>query len=196
MTERSLWAAIATLMLMIPSVAEAQEQPDDKPGNERVVIDILAPIPEGEAPNAAMIKACEDERDAAQLTQEIIVCGDMVGDPSQWLSGGREAWLKDYAERTKDSNTIPAPDVAGAGIFRGPPTVSGLCFIPPCPKDLALIIDLEALPPPPKGSDADRIARGLPPIGNEEGLEEENSDPISEEELGLPPPPQFEEPPG
>ena len=80
------------------------------------------------------------------------------------------------------SSTSPplTPDVAGPGIFRGPATVSGLCLIPPCPKEPALIIDIESLPEAPPGSDADRIARGLPPLGNDEGT------PPTKEELGLP----------
>ncbi|MEM1132851.1 MAG: hypothetical protein AAGH53_07940 [Pseudomonadota bacterium] len=40
----------------------------------------------------------------------------------------------------------PAPDVAGPGIFKGEPTISGLCFIPPCPKPPAYIVDFSKLP--------------------------------------------------
>jgi len=69
---------------------------------------------------------------------------------------------------------IPTPDVAGEGIT-GPKALMGAgvtitgCIIPPCPPPPALIIDIEALPEAPAGSDADRIARGLPPIGNDTG---------------------------
>lgn len=55
------------------------------------------------------------------------------------------------------------PDVAGPGIFTGPPTVSGLCLIPPCPKPPVYYFDITALPEAPEGSDADRIARGEMP---------------------------------
>ncbi|MFL0672022.1 MAG: hypothetical protein ACJLS3_11555, partial [Erythrobacter sp.] len=91
------------------------------------------------------------------------------------------------------ANTIPAPDVAGPGIFRGPATIGGQCFIPPCPKDPALIIDVTAIPPPPAGSDAERVARGLAPV-------EDDMAPLSAEErrrkeadLGLPEVPVPEE---
>ena len=40
------------------------------------------------------------------------------------------------------------------------------CFIGPCPPPKALMIDIEALPEAPPGSDADRIARGLAPNGS------------------------------
>jgi hypothetical protein len=56
----------------------------------------------------------------------------------------------------------------------------------------ALIIDVEALPQAPAGSDADRIARGLPPLGQEELSEEEIRK--RRKALGLPPP-KFEKRP-
>lgn len=55
------------------------------------------------------------------------------------------------------------PTTIGAGV-----TITG-CIIPPCPPPPALIIDVTALPQAPAGSDAGRIARGLPPIGNDTG---------------------------
>lgn len=127
-------------------------------------IDILAPPTQSEAANAAELKDCENQREAGVVAGEIVVCRELPADTSQLYSGSREAWLKDYAERTQNAGALPPPDVAGPGIFRGPATVSGLCFIPPCPKDPALIIDVEAIPPPPEGSDAERVAQGLKPV--------------------------------
>lgn len=149
-------------------------------------IDILAPLPTSEAATEAVYKECEDQRERGVVAGEIVVCRELAVDTSQLYSGSREAWLKDYAERTQGANTIPPPDVAGPGIFRGPPTVSGLCFIPPCPKDPALIIDVEAIPPPPEGSDAERVAQGLVPVeGDDAPLSDEDRGRI-EAELGLP----------
>lgn len=149
-------------------------------------IDILAPPPESEAANAARVKECTDQQEAGVVAGEIVVCRELEVDTSQLYSGSREAWLKDYAERTQGANTIAPPDVAGEGIFRGQATISGLCFIPPCPDPPALIIDVEAIPLPPEGSDAERVAQGLLP------LEDDNA-PLSDEdrrrietELGLP----------
>jgi hypothetical protein len=146
-------------------------------------IDILAPPTQSEAANAAELKDCENQREAGVVAGEIVVCRELPADTSQLYSGSREAWLRDYAERTKGPST---PDVAGPGIFRGEPTISGLCFIPPCPKDPALIIDVEAIPPPPEGSDAERVAQGLAPVEGDDA-------PLSAEErrrkeaaLGLP----------
>ena len=47
---------------------------------------------------------------------EIVVCRELPADTSQLYSGSREAWLKDYAERTQNAGTLPPPDVAGPGI--------------------------------------------------------------------------------
>ncbi len=137
-------------------------------------IDILAPQPTSEAADAVELKECADQRERGVVQGEIVVCRELPADTSQLYSGSREAWLKDYAERTQNAGTLPPPDVAGPGIFRGPPTISGLCFIPPCPKDPALMIDVEAIETPPAGSDAERVAKGIA------------------EELGLPETPKVE----
>lgn len=52
------------------------------------------------------------------------------------------------------------PGIAGPGIFTGPPTVGGLCTPGSCPPPMPVMIDLEAIPEAPAGSDADRVARG------------------------------------
>ncbi|NCP13832.1 MAG: hypothetical protein GW858_06655 [Sphingomonadales bacterium] len=166
----------------IPIDLGAETWPNEPPQS----IDILAPPIESEAANAAALKECEDQRDVGIVAGEIVVCRELEVDTSQLYSGSREAWLKDYAARTQNAGTLPPPDVAGPGIFRGPATVGGLCLIGLCPDEPALIVDVEAIPPPPAGSDAARVAEGLAP------LEEDNA-PLSDEarsrveaELGLP----------
>lgn len=189
-------AALAATILLAAGlhlpVLSAQDRipidlgPDAPAAEPPPVIDIRAPPPQPEAPTAAVAKECEDQRGAGEISGEIVVCRELQVDTSQLYSGSREEWLRRYAERTQGAGTIPAPDVAGPGIFRGPATIGGLCFIPPCPKPPALIVDVEAIPPPPAGSDAQRVAQGLPPL-------EEDMAPLSEEarrrveaELGLP----------
>ncbi len=149
-------------------------------------IDILAPPIESELATEAVYKECEDQRERGVVAGEIVVCRELAVDTSQLYSGSREAWLKDYAERTQNAGTIPPPDVAGPGIFRGPATVSGLCFIPPCPKEEALIIDVEAIPPPPAGSDAERVAQGQAPLEGDDAPLSDDSRERIEAELGLP----------
>lgn len=60
---------------------------------------------------------------------------------------------------SRDGRLTP-PDVSGNGIFKGKPTMSGMCFIPPCPAPPAYMIDLASIPEAPAGSDADKIAKG------------------------------------
>ncbi len=152
-------------------------------------VDILVPPSVPGAPTAAETLECENAADAGEISGEIVVCRSII-DNSNRFSGSREAWLADYAERSRNHNAPPTPDVAGAGIFRGPPSVSGLCFIPPCPKDPALLIDVEALPPPPVGSDAWWQAQGITPRGNDGDLTPEARR-LLEAQLVLPPKPDF-----
>jgi len=155
-------------------------------------IDILAPPQTSEAADAVELKQCAEDTERGVVSGEIVVCRELPADTSQLYSGSREAWLKDYAERTQNAGTLPPPDVAGPGIFRGPATISGLCFIPPCPKDAALIVDVEAIPPPPEGSDAERVAQGLAPVeGDDAPLSDEDRRRV-EAELGLPEAPKPE----
>lgn len=147
--------------------------------SETDVIDILAEAEDLYGPPPPM-EDCSDEQEAAIISGEIIVCRRKQDQRAFRTTDPDDAETR-YARETMNKGNPQTPDVAGDGIFRGPATVSGLCLIPPCPKEPALIIDVEALPEAPPGSDADRIARGLPPLGNDEAVE-----PPSEEELGLP----------
>ncbi len=176
------WAAL----LACP--ASAQESSETEAGGAddgRVVIDILVPPKGRERLSDAELRQCERESEAALISGEIIVCAQLGEDSSNYYSGDRDAARKRYAEETAFAGDIRAPDVAGDGIFRGPATVSGQCFIPPCPKPPALIIDIEALPEAPPGSDADRIARGLEPLGDNDGTSDE-AQKARNEALGLP----------
>lgn len=55
------------------------------------------------------------------------------------------------------------PDVSGPGIFKGPATISGCIKGINCPPPPAYYFDITALPEPPPGSDADKIAKGEVP---------------------------------
>lgn len=138
------------------------EAPPARPRPQwRNTINLAVTVPLDES-DELLAQDCEEEADAARIAGEIIVCRQL-GEASDG-SWNKEDWERRYAERTKGGNQA---DVAGGGIFRGEPTVGGLCVIPPCPDEPALMIDVEALPDAPPGSDADRIARGLPPLGRD-----------------------------
>lgn len=103
-----------------------------------------------------------------QQGDEIVVCAADEDQDQFRVRSDREA-EDDYARETMDKGDLRPPDVAGPGIFRGPATVGGLCIpgLQKCPPPPAIVVDFSALPEAPPGSDADRIARGLPPIGND-----------------------------
>ena len=165
--------SLAALFIAMP--IHAQDSLGAQTGEPPERIDLLVEVPESEPE----LENCSQDQDAATITGEIVVCRRSSGNEHRLYDD--DTAKNRHAERTKGPmplevnlpNTIPAVGVTMS--------IKG-CFIPPCPPPPALIIDVEALPEAPKGSDADRIARGLAPLGETDPLE------ISEEDLGLPPP--------
>jgi len=168
-----------------PATAEPDADAEEDDDNERVIVNLAITSPRRD-PSQAQVQECEDRVEAGQISGEIVVCRQLGEDPDNYYSSSREEAQRRYAEETAFANSPGTPDVAGGGIFRGPATVSGQCFLPPCPDEPALLIDVEALPKAPAGSDADRIARGLPPLNQEEPTPEEIRK--RREALGLPAP--------
>ena len=153
-------------------------------------IDILIdPTPKSDAPE---YEDCSAEEQAAVISGEIIVCRRKADD-AKYRTTSREDAENRYALETMNRGNPQTPDVAGPGIFRGPATVSGICGIglSKCPPPPAYMIDFSTLPPTPPGSDADRVARGLRPIGNDGERAKETAEAMlreaSQKELGLPP---------
>ena len=186
--KRGLLALIA--LSSLPTLPlSAQDEPQATPADGaaqddgRVVIDLTIPAPD--APyDQLSTEQCDEEADAARIAGEIVVCRQL-GEASDGAYN-HDDFIRRYAEATQGPKT---PDVDGTGLPNGMVpliTVRG-CFLPPCPPPPALMIDVEALPHAPPGSDADRIARGLPPLGEEGDLGRGPDAAITEEELGLPP---------
>ena len=167
------WAGLAALAFSLPVIAKPQVDPAPKDAGEsdtedpdRVVIDLLAEPLAKPSFDAALARQCEEERDAAVISGEIVVCRKL-GDDAEVSGVDSEAAKRRYAERTQGPST---PDVEGAGgsiLYR----TEGSVFMvtvktktgdPPPP---ALIIDVEALPEAPEGADADRVGKGLPAEG-------------------------------
>lgn len=174
--------ALAVLLIAGPVPLLAQESLGEQAAGPPERIDLT--IPAEEEP---VYEDCSDEQEAASISGEIVVCRRKTENENRLYDREDAEWR--HAEKTQGEQ--PA-DVAGPGIFRGPATVSGLCFIPPCPAPPAYMIDFSELPDAPPGSDADRIARGLPPLGRDVAR---GPQPVSEARmqnnaaaLGLPPP--------
>lgn len=172
---RRWWVAIATIgasLVPAPSMAQSAEDPPER-------IDILIPQEDYEEP----LEDCSAEQEAASISGEIIVCRRRR-DGSEFGYDAERAQQR-YAEQTMNRGDPRAPDLApnypGVVVARG-------CFIPPCPPPAAIMIDIEALPEAPPGSDADRAARGLAPSGGPPP----SGTASRQEELGLPPPPESE----
>lgn len=156
-----------------PAEAPAQaEEVDNR------AVNILITVPRGDV-SEAQAKECEDRADAGAISGEIVVCRRIGEDPSNYFSGSRTAAQKRYAQETAFKGDPRAPNTFGIANHGN---AIGFGSVPPP----ALLIDVESLPPPPPGSDADRIARGLPPLGEEELSADEIRK--RREALGLPPP--------
>jgi hypothetical protein len=169
--------AIATALIASPPVAaqDAQQEgtaaedtaqeaapaaaPRTRPPR-RQFLDLSVTVPREES-DQLLADDCEEEADAARIAGEIIVCRQL-GEASDG-SWNKEEWERDYARRTQGGSTPDTFGIANHG------NAIGFGSVPPP----ALIIDVEALPEAPEGSDADRIARGLAPTGQDEDLSPE-----------------------
>lgn len=151
-------AVVALCVIPVTFAAHAQLSPrQDKPvvTAEQVVAEAKAaygpPPPEPK---------CEPS-----TGDEIVVCGELEEQSQFRVKSSSE--LDPTSEEAIDDGLPRAPDVAGPGIFRGPATASGCIKGITCPPPRAIEVDFSALPEAPAGSDADRIGRGLPPLGND-----------------------------
>jgi hypothetical protein len=146
-----------------PPPAQPAATPAPVPPRPR--INVLVTVPRGDS-NQAELRECRDDADAGTISGEIVVCREVGDKSADALTGSREETQKRYAEETAFKGAPPAPDVFGI-----PDNGKGIGFggVPPP----VLIIDVAALPKAPAGSDADRIARGLPPLGQDGELSEE-----------------------
>ena len=130
---------------------------------------MLVTVPRGEV-NQAQVQQCEDAADAGQISGEIVVCRQVGDDGSNSFSGSRADAQKRYAQETALKGAPRAPDfIADCNDQGNPFGCVGFGKAPPP----AYLVDFDALPQAPAGSDADRIARGLPPLNEDPELSEE-----------------------
>ncbi|MDG5748200.1 hypothetical protein P8Q88_08400 [Qipengyuania sp. XHP0207] len=174
---------ISVALVAFASPLAAQEALEPQQGTPPERIDILIDQADFEGP----LEDCSAEQEAAAISGEIIVCRRR-GDPARY-GYDKEAAERRYARKTMNKGDPRSPDVFGIP-DHGVVAARG-CFVPPCPPPPAYFIDVEALPEAPPGSDADRIARGLPPLGRDAATPQAASQ-ARAEQLGLPPVPQGE----
>ena len=132
---------------------------------------------------------CREDQDAATITGEIIVCRKRSGDENRLYD--KETAERRHAEETAFKKDPKAPDFIRDCHEQGwPPGCVKMGSVPPP----AYLIDFDALPDTPPGSDADRAARGLAPRGYSAGpdgaitIAAEPARQPDAEVLGLPPP--------
>ena len=138
----------------------AEPAPEPRPPR----INMMVTRPRNE-PSEADLRECTDAEEAAAINGEIVVCR-VVGNDGTGLTGNRAETQKRYAQETMNKGKPPAPDMFGI-----PDNGKGIGFGKAPPP--AITVDFAALPKAPAGSDADRIARGLQPLGEERELTEE-----------------------
>lgn len=187
---RHAGAAAALLMLGIGQPAIAQ----DRSPPQRIDLLVSQAVEEEEDGGGAV--PCVEDDYATVISGEIVVCGQS-GENTDGV-WDQEAWERRYAAETMNRGDPPPVDPCGpnCGIFTGEPTIGGLCIpgLQKCPPPPAIMIDFAALPEAPPGSDADRIGRGLAPLGSGGDAGRGSVAPIRAGELGLPAAPDFEEP--
>ena len=163
-----LCLALAAGMIAAPVAAQddtaATPPPAPPPAAPPPKINLTVTVPREEV-NEAALQQCRDETDAGRLSGEIVVCGGLGNDTSA-LTADRERTQKRYAQETMLKGAPRAPEAFGI-----PDNGKGIGFGGPPPP--AYMIDFDVLPAAPAGSDADRIARGLPPLGEDRELTEE-----------------------
>ncbi len=151
-------------------------------------INLLVTVPRDEA-SAADLRECRDDEEASAINGEIVVCR-VRGNDGTGLTGTRAESQKRYAQETALKGAPRAPDFISDCKDQGNPFgCVGFGKAPP----VAVTVDFAALPTAPAGSDADRIARGLPPLGQGEELSEEQERARREAEgirTSVPPRPQ------
>ncbi len=127
-------------------------------------LNLMVTVPRDE-PSEADLRECRADEEAAAINGEIVVCR-VVGNDGTGLTGSRAESQKRYAQETMNKGKPPPPDMFGIA-----DNGKGIGFGKPPP--VAITVDFAALPKAPAGSDADRIARGLPPLGADRELTEE-----------------------
>ncbi|MBV7258430.1 hypothetical protein [Erythrobacter crassostreae] len=187
----SMWVMGAVILIGIAPVAAITIEQDEpppalEPDNGTLEIDLKAKAV-SKPQDPILVKECEDEADAARLANEIVVCRRR--DDTAFSGFDKADFERRYAEATQGPKPVPV-DRSGLRAPGGAPMAPLVTVKFGRVAEPSLFINVAALPKAPAGSDADRIARGLPPLGAEGDA---GRKPIAESELGLPAPREFKE---
>lgn len=168
---RTARVCLGAVLLLGGHAAAAQDRP---PNAEQALED--ARVSYGPPPDT---EPCSAEQEAAAISGEIVVCARRPSEEHRLRSS--EDARRRYAAATMDAGDPRAPAFAGPPCDTSKAGCIGFGWVPP----RAIVIDFAALPEAPPGSDADRIARGLAPLGRDDAAALGQA---RAEELGLPQP--------
>ena len=168
------------LALIAVAAASPAAQAQDNSGPPQT-IDLLVPQNTGDDD----FEDCSAEQEAASISGEIVVCRRRR-DQSEFGYDAERAQQR-YATETMNKGDPRAPDFAES-CAKNPEKGACISFgkVPPP----AYMVDFDALPDTPPGSDADRVGRGLAPQGREGP--QQSASAVRQSELGLPPVPAVE----
>lgn len=175
---RTATVCLGAVLILSSHAAAAQGQPATADTALAQAREAYGPPPDTEP--------CTAEQEAASIAGEIVVCRRKPSDEHRLRSS--EDARRRYAAATKDAGDPRAPDFAGPPCDTRQAGCIGFGWVPP----RAIVIDFAALPEAPPGSDAERIAQGLAPTG-EDGTSVSAAE-LRARELGLPPPPVVPQP--
>lgn len=156
MSRRSL-ILVACCPMVIPFASTSAQEPlEAQSASPPERIDILVDT----ATSQDDYEDCEEDQDAATITGEIIVCRKRGGDENRLYN--KEEAERRHAEETAFKKDPKTPDfILDCNDQGWPPGCVRMGSVPPP----AYLIDFDALPDTPAGSDADRVAQGLAPRG-------------------------------
>lgn len=163
-------AAIGASPLAGQDNTAAADAPPNEPASpppSELTFNLNVPVPRGNS-SLLRLKDCQDRFDAGTISGEIVVCRQ-VGSDDTAMTGTREQTQRRYAQETMLRGAPRAPDFIIDCHEQGYPF--GCVAFGKAPPP-AYVVDFGALPLAPAGSDADRMARGLPPLDQAGGLPE------------------------
>ena len=145
-----------------PPVADAPATGKMSTPQAEPIFDLTVSTPR-EGPIQLKLEKCQDPDDAGTISGEIVVCREVAKDDAA-MTGTRAETRKRYAQETMLRGAPRAPDfIIDCHELGNPFGCVAFGKVPPP----AYVVDFGALPLAPAGSDADRMARGLPPLDQE-----------------------------
>lgn len=145
---RNCAADVCSLLLLFLAAPVAAQEATDADAKDREIAEMMLRSQGAYSTNRSRTECYE-----RAASGEIVVCAQ---DDSRFRAQSTSDVDPLSSQALNDGSLRPPdlePKYPGFTAARG-------CFIPPCPKGPAYLVDLEAIPEAPAGSDADLIGKG------------------------------------